>query len=89
MEKAYVKLTTINGIGSIEFFHPMKNSMPSELLKKLRKSIDKASEDDQIKVIILKSGGNRVFCAGASFQELVAIKNKDEGFSFFKRLYLL
>jgi methylglutaconyl-CoA hydratase len=83
MEKAYVKLTTINGIGSIEFFHPMKNSMPSELLKKLRKSIDKASEDDQIKVIILKSGGNRVFCAGASFQELVAIKNKDEGFSFF------
>ena len=83
MEKAYVKLTTSNSIGIIEFFHPMKNSMPTELLKKLKNSIDKASKDEQIKIIILRSGGNRVFCAGASFQELVTIKNTNEGFAFF------
>ena len=73
----YVNLTVENGVGTIEFFHPKSNSLPSDLLKKLTKSITTAGEREDIRVIILKSGGNRTFCAGASFDELIEIQDID------------
>ena len=79
----YVNLTVDNGVGTIEFFHPKSNSLPSDLLKQLTKSITMAGEREDILVIILKSGGNRTFCAGASFDELIAIKDIDTGKAFF------
>ena len=69
----YVNLSVENGIGIIEFFHPKSNSLPGDLLKQLTKSITTAGEREDIRVIILKSGGNRTFCAGASFDELIEI----------------
>lgn len=81
--KEFVKLTTENGIGNIVFFHPQSNSLPGDILKKLAETINKAGQDDKIKVIILKSGGDRVFCAGASFDELAAIDNEQSGKQFF------
>ena len=81
--KEYVKLTKENGIGIIEFFHPQSNSLPGNILSLLSETITKSGTDNDIKVIILKSGGDRVFCAGASFDELVSIKNKEEGEKFF------
>lgn len=83
MTDPYVTLQIENNIGTIEFFHPSHNSMPSDLLKELELTINKASSDDSIKVVVLKSGGDRAFCAGASFQELTSITNKEEGFTFF------
>lgn len=79
----YVKLKIKNGVGYIEFFHPSHNSLPSNLLSELARTITKAGEDDSIKVIVLQSGGDRTFCAGASFEELVAIQNEDTGKQFF------
>ena len=79
----YVNLTVENGVGTIEFFHPKSNSLPSDLLKQLTKSITMAGERKDIRVIILKSGGNRTFCAGASFDELIEIKDIDTGKAFF------
>ena len=79
----YVNLTVENGVGTIEFFHPKSNSLPSDLLKQLTKSITMAGEREDIRVIILKSGGNRTFCAGASFDELIAIKDIETGKAFF------
>ena len=79
----YVNLTVENGIGTIEFFHPKSNSLPGDLLKQLTKSITMADEREDIRVIILKSGGNSTFCAGASFDELIAIKDIDTGKAFF------
>ena len=79
----FVKLTTEKGIGSIEFFHPQSNSLPGHILAELAKTIKEAGEDDSIKVIILKSAGDRAFCAGASFDELVAIDNEASGKHFF------
>ena len=81
--KEFVQLKTEKGIGEIEFFHPQSNSLPASILAKLADTITKAGADDSIKVIILKSAGNRVFCAGASFDELVAIDNKQNGMEFF------
>ena len=70
----YVKLEIENGIGTIEFFHPQSNSLPGHLLSLLTKTITDAGNNDEVKVIILKSGGERAFCAGASFDELVSIE---------------
>lgn len=79
----YVKITTINGIGTIEFYHPQSNSLPENILAKLATTITDAGNDKNIKVIILKSAGERAFCAGASFDELIAIDNPEQGKKFF------
>ncbi|RLD26508.1 MAG: enoyl-CoA hydratase/isomerase family protein [Bacteroidetes bacterium] len=80
---AYVKLNIENQVGYIEFFHPEHNSLPSNLLTKLVQTIADAGTNDDIKVIVLKSGGNRTFCAGASFKELVNINDEESGKVFF------
>ncbi len=83
VQNGYVKTETHNGITTIEFFHPQSNSLPSKILDELTKEIHAAGNDDDTKVIILRSSGEKTFCAGASFDELLAIKNKEEGFRFF------
>ena len=79
----YVKITTEKSIGTIEFYHPQSNSLPGHILAELATTISKAGEDDRIKVIVLKSAGERAFCAGASFDELVAIDTPENGKKFF------
>ena len=79
----YVKITTINGIGTIEFYHPQSNSLPGHILAKLATTITDAGNDKNIKVIILRSAGERAFCAGASFDDLIAIDNPEQGKKFF------
>ena len=72
-----------NGIAAIEFSHPLSNSLPGKILAKLATTITEAGKNDSIKVIILKSEGDRAFCAGASFDELISIDNLDTGKTFF------
>lgn len=78
-----VKLEVKNSIATIEFYHPQSNSLPSKILEKLASKITDCGNDNNIKIIILRSKGDRVFCAGASFEELSSINNKKEGKSFF------
>lgn len=79
----YVKQNIQNHIATIEFFHPEQNSLPGDILKKLADTITEAGNNDEVKVIILKSGGDRTFCAGASFKELIAINDAETGKVFF------
>src|SRR5690554_3982605 len=72
-----------NGLATIEFFHPKHNSLPSDILKKLADTITAAGEDEEVKVIVLRSGGDRTFCAGASFDELISINDFPTGKEFF------
>jgi methylglutaconyl-CoA hydratase len=72
-----------NKIATIEFGHPASNSFPSELLDRLTKELLNLGKNENVSVIILKSEGDRAFCAGASFDELVAISNLEEGKQFF------
>ena len=83
MSEPYVKQNIQNNIATIEFFHPEQNSLPADLLKKLADTITESGSNNEVKVIILKSGGDRTFCAGASFQELIAIDNPEKGKIFF------
>ncbi|MDH5367775.1 MAG: enoyl-CoA hydratase/isomerase family protein, partial [Cyclobacteriaceae bacterium] len=82
-EQGTISTTTSNGVGTIEFFHPMSNSLPSKLLSELADTITSMGKSDEVKVIILKSSGDRAFCAGASFDELVSIKDFETGKKFF------
>lgn len=83
MTKPYVKETIDNGISTIEFFHPAHNSLPGDILAKLAKTITNAGTNADVKVIVLKSGGERTFCAGASFKELININDAETGSVFF------
>jgi methylglutaconyl-CoA hydratase len=80
---AHVKLDIQNNIATIEFFHPEQNSLPGNILAQLAQTITDAGNNDDVKVIILKSGGDRTFCAGASFKELIAINDAETGKVFF------
>lgn len=83
MKTAYVTLTEKNKIAEIEFFSPASNSLNSNQLKELTQAILQAGNNDSISVIHLKSGGERVFCAGASFDELLTIDEFESGTAFF------
>lgn len=80
---AFVTSEIKNGIGTITFFHPQSNSMPGTQLRNLAAEIEKLGKDDSAKVIVLKSEGDKAFCAGASFDELIAIKDLETGLKFF------
>ena len=71
------------GITSIEFFHPQSNSLPGKMLSDLAQEIHHAGLNADTKIIILRSAGEKTFCAGASFEELAAITNEKEGQVFF------
>ncbi len=71
------------GIGTIEFGHPLSNSLPGKILQKLADTITDLGQNDDVKVIVLKSQGERAFCAGASFDELISIKDFPTGKEFF------
>lgn len=79
----FVKSEINQGIGTITFFHPQSNSMPGTQLRNLANEIEKLGQDDHAKVIVLKSEGEKAFCAGASFDELISIKDLETGLKFF------
>jgi len=83
MTQPYVNITIENQVGIIEFFHPAHNSLPGDILAKLAQTITDAGENEDIKVIVLKSGRDRTFCAGASFKELITIDDAEIGKVFF------
>lgn len=80
---AYVNSKTVQGITTIEFFHPASNSLPGNILAQLAEAITAAGKDAATAVIVLRSGGEKAFCAGASFDELVAINDTTSGQVFF------
>lgn len=72
-----------HNIGTIEFYHPKGNSLPGKLLRELAETITEVGNNPDAHVLVLKSRGEGAFCAGASFDELMAIDNYEEGKHFF------
>lgn len=71
------------GVATIEFGHPLSNSLPGKILRKLAETITETGNRDDVKVIVLRSAGNKAFCAGASFDELISITDMETGKVFF------
>ena len=72
-----------NKIAFVEFGHPASNSFPGELLQRLTDELNILSTNSEVSVIVLQSEGDGAFCAGASFDELLAVSNLEEGEKFF------
>jgi methylglutaconyl-CoA hydratase len=81
--EGYVSHEIEHGIATIEFYHPASNSLPSAVLNDLAKTINDVGIDNRVRVIVLRSAGDRAFCAGASFDELMSIKTQEQGTRFF------
>ncbi|MDX1651988.1 MAG: enoyl-CoA hydratase/isomerase family protein [Brumimicrobium sp.] len=71
------------GIATVIFHHPLSNSLPGRVLQKLADTIKELGNNKEARVIVLKSEGDRAFCAGASFDELISIKDLETGKKFF------
>jgi methylglutaconyl-CoA hydratase len=82
-KEGYVKVEREHGITTIEFFHPQSNSLPLKILETLASDIHSESLNADTKVIVLRSAGEKTFCAGASFDELMTITNEQQGLNFF------
>jgi methylglutaconyl-CoA hydratase len=84
IDQGYVSVDiTENGVGTITFGHPLSNSLPGKILRKLADTITNLGVQENVKVIVLRSEGDKAFCAGASFDELIAIEDFDSGKTFF------
>ncbi len=83
IKEGYVKVEREHGIVTIEFYHPQRNSLPGKILEALAKDIHSEGLNKETKVIILRSAGEKVFCSGASFDELASITNEADGTKFF------
>ena len=82
-DNGYVTSETHKGITTIEFHHPQGNSLPRRLLEDLANEIHACGSDADTRVIVLRSAGEKAFCAGASFNELTAISSAQKGYDFF------
>jgi methylglutaconyl-CoA hydratase len=83
-EQGFVDVeVSATGLGTITFGHPMSNSLPGKILRKLAETITQLGNDSSVRVILLKSDGDRAFCAGASFDELISIEDLETGHDFF------
>ncbi len=82
-KQGFVHYEVKSQLGIITFSHPAHNSLPSPLLLQIVNAIQEASKEDKVKVILLQSGGDRTFCAGASFDELLELQDQETAQQFF------
>lgn len=72
-----------NSAAYITFSHPAGNSFPSTQLQKLTETIEHLGREGDVSLLVLQSGGDGAFCAGASFDELLAVNDPQSGTLFF------
>jgi methylglutaconyl-CoA hydratase len=89
MSDGYVKTSVQGGVATITFHHPKSNSLPGHVLRGMAAAIENAGSEKSTRVIILRSDGDKAFCAGASFDELVAIDSVERGLEFFSGFALV
>ena len=89
MNDGYVKSEVIDGIATVTFHHPKSNSLPGHVLRSMAQAIEDAGRNSDVRVIILRSDGDKAFCAGASFDELASIDSKEQGLTFFSGFALV
>ena len=85
----FVRSECLNGIATVTFHHPKSNSLPGHILRGMAEAIETAGKDPAARVIVLRSEGDKAFCAGASFDELVAIEDDARGLDFFSGFALV
>ena len=83
MDKGKISVNVYQGIATISFEHPKGNSLSSAMLKELTASIEKFANDKEAHVIVLRSEGEKTFCAGAALDEMSKLKDEAKSKDFF------
>ena len=83
MDPGTIYTHTDKAVATISFSHPKSNSFPSGLLERLTETIKRLASDDQVRCLLLQSEGEGSFCAGASFDERLLIRTREDGKEFF------
>ncbi len=83
MEKGSISVSTYHGVATINFFHPKSNSLSSKLANNITGAINKLADNREINVIVIKSDGEKIFCAGASFDEMLKLGDLKKSKEFF------
>lgn len=83
LDSGTVRYHLVDGVATIRFGHPKSNSLPGALLAQLAAAVTRAGTDPGARVVVLRSEGAGPFCAGASFDELKAIRTPEDGTRFF------
>ncbi len=83
MTNGFVNKEIKENIGIITFGHPKSNSLPGAILELLANTILEVARNGKVKAILLKSDGEKAFCAGASFDELLSITDLETSKNFF------
>ncbi|HEX5581569.1 MAG TPA: enoyl-CoA hydratase/isomerase family protein [Gemmatimonadaceae bacterium] len=83
LEAGTVQQSIVDGIATVTFGHPKSNSLPGALLRQLADVVRDLGETGEARVVVLRSEGTGPFCAGASFDELRAIRDEATGKEFF------
>lgn len=78
-----LQTTFNNAVATVQFGHPASNSFPRQLLDRLTAEINALSLNETVSVVVLQSEGSKVFCSGASFDELLQVENEQQGTEFF------
>lgn len=81
--EAFVTTIVENHIAKITFGTPKSNSLPGEILEKLASTLLEEGAKNEVKAILLQSAGEKAFCAGASFDELLEINDLETSKIFF------
>ena len=89
MSDGYVKSEVSGGIATVTFHHPKSNSLPGHVLRGMAEAIQESGRNPDVRVIILRSEGDKAFCAGASFDELLSIASNERGLAFFSGFALV
>jgi methylglutaconyl-CoA hydratase len=83
-EQGYVDTrVSAQGVATVTFFHPNHNSLPSRLLTGLSDAFLSLGQRADVRVVVLQSAEHKTFCAGASFDELMAIADEETAHRFF------
>jgi len=83
VSKGHIAIAIEEGVGTLSFFHPAQNALPGALLADLCHAVERLGNDEAVRVIVLKSEGDRTFCAGASFEELSGLEEIARSVDFF------
>jgi methylglutaconyl-CoA hydratase len=67
-----------NGIAQLTLSRDIgKNSLSKEMIDELNQAVAQVRGDSEVKVLIVKSSVNKVFCAGADLKERLTMSNDD------------
>lgn len=83
MNEEFVHSELKNNISEITFGTPKSNALPGVILEKLAQTILEEGAKAEVKAILLKSAGEKSFCGGASFDELLEIEDLETSKKFF------